>query len=168
MASVTYLVFLDRSLYFFFQVAPQLFSQIWVNLVPHPLLPRKSGSAGNWTRIFGSVARNSDRQTTEAGKATQALMSTFTGQFHWVLVDCVHEYILLNQSTKSLNTCKLTPWSWVVRERPAVVQLCEQIFNYCTCEICGCHFSEHSCYSHLVCDIVQDINAIFSNMEIIR
>jgi hypothetical protein len=42
--------FLDRSCYFFFQVAPQLYS----------LLLRKSGSAGNRTRTSGSVARNSD------------------------------------------------------------------------------------------------------------
>jgi hypothetical protein len=42
--------FLDRSRYFFFQVAPQLYSQGWVDPVPDPLLLRKSGSAGNRTR----------------------------------------------------------------------------------------------------------------------
>jgi hypothetical protein len=51
---------LDRSHYFFFQVAPQLYSRGWVDPVPDPLLLRKSGSAGNWTRTSGSVARNSD------------------------------------------------------------------------------------------------------------
>jgi hypothetical protein len=61
--NVTYLYgsiigFRDRSLYFFFQVAPQLYSD--------PLLLRKSGSAGNRTRTSGSVTRNSDHQTTEA------------------------------------------------------------------------------------------------------
>jgi hypothetical protein len=45
---------LDRSSYVFFEVAPQLYP------VPDPLLFRKSGSVGNWTRISGSVARNSD------------------------------------------------------------------------------------------------------------
>jgi hypothetical protein len=52
--------FLDRSRYFFFQVAPQLYSRGWVDPVPDPLLLRKSSSAG--TRIWnsGSVARNSD------------------------------------------------------------------------------------------------------------
>jgi hypothetical protein len=38
--------FLDRSRYFFFQVAPQLYSRGWVDPVPDPLLLRKSGSAG--------------------------------------------------------------------------------------------------------------------------
>jgi hypothetical protein len=54
------LAFLDRSRYFFFQVAPQLYSRGWVDPVSDPLLLRKSGSAGNGTRTSGSVARNSD------------------------------------------------------------------------------------------------------------
>jgi hypothetical protein len=58
--------FLGRSRYLFFQVAPQLYSRGWVDPVPDPLLFRKCGSAGNWTRASGSVARNSDHQTTEA------------------------------------------------------------------------------------------------------
>jgi hypothetical protein len=49
--------FLDRSSYFFFQIAPQLHWWSWVDPVPDPLL-RKSGSAGNRTRNSGSVARN--------------------------------------------------------------------------------------------------------------
>jgi hypothetical protein len=48
--------FLDRSRYFFFQVAPQLYSRDWVDPVPNPLLLRKSGSAGNRTRTSGSAA----------------------------------------------------------------------------------------------------------------
>jgi hypothetical protein len=52
--------FLDRSGYFFIQVAPQLSLRGWVNPVPDPLLLRKSVSAGNRTRTSGSVARNSD------------------------------------------------------------------------------------------------------------
>jgi hypothetical protein len=42
--------FLDRSLYPFFQVAPHLYSQGWVDPVPDPLLLRKSGSAGYRTQ----------------------------------------------------------------------------------------------------------------------
>jgi hypothetical protein len=42
--------FLDLSRYFFFQVAPHLYSRGWVDLVPDPLLLRKSGIAGNRTR----------------------------------------------------------------------------------------------------------------------
>jgi hypothetical protein len=52
--------FLDRSRYYFFQVAPYLYSRGWVDFVPDPLFLRKSGSARNWTRISGSVARNFD------------------------------------------------------------------------------------------------------------
>jgi hypothetical protein len=51
---------LGRSRYFFFQVAPQLYSRGWVDPVPDPLLLRKSSSAGNRTKISGSVARDSD------------------------------------------------------------------------------------------------------------
>jgi hypothetical protein len=53
------LEFLYRSRYFFFQVAPQLYSRGWVDPVPDPLL-RKSGSARNRTRTSGSVTGNSD------------------------------------------------------------------------------------------------------------
>jgi hypothetical protein len=53
------LSFLDRSSYFFFQVAPQLYSRGWLDPIPDPLLLRKSGSAGNRTRTSGYVARNS-------------------------------------------------------------------------------------------------------------
>jgi hypothetical protein len=42
--------FLDRSRYFLFQVAPQLYSRCWVDRVPEPLLLRKSGSTGNQTQ----------------------------------------------------------------------------------------------------------------------
>jgi hypothetical protein len=52
--------FLDQSSYFFFQVAPQLYSRGCVDPVPDPLLLRKSGSTGNRTRTSGSVARSSD------------------------------------------------------------------------------------------------------------
>jgi hypothetical protein len=54
---------IDRSRYFFFQVAPQLYSRGWVDPVPDPLLLRKSGSAGNRTWTSGPVANNSDHYT---------------------------------------------------------------------------------------------------------
>jgi hypothetical protein len=41
--------FLDRSCYFSFQVAPQLYSRGWVDSVPDPLLLWKSGIVGNRT-----------------------------------------------------------------------------------------------------------------------
>jgi hypothetical protein len=40
-----------------------------VDPVPDPLLLRKSGRTGNLTRTSGSVARNSDHQTTEVVNA---------------------------------------------------------------------------------------------------
>jgi hypothetical protein len=43
----------------FYQVAPQLYSQGWVDPVPDPVL-FFSSSAGNRTRDSGSVAKNSD------------------------------------------------------------------------------------------------------------
>jgi hypothetical protein len=52
--------FMDRSRYFFFQVASQLSSRGGVDPVPDPLLLRKSGSAENQSRTSGSIARNSD------------------------------------------------------------------------------------------------------------
>jgi hypothetical protein len=58
--------FLDRSRYFFFQVAPQLYSRGCVDLVPDPPLLRKSGNARNLTQTSGSVATNSDHETIEA------------------------------------------------------------------------------------------------------
>jgi hypothetical protein len=42
--------FLDRSRYYCFKVASQLYSRDWVDPVPAPLLLRKSASAGNRTR----------------------------------------------------------------------------------------------------------------------
>jgi hypothetical protein len=42
--------FLDLSCYFFFQVAPQLYSRDRVDTVSDPLLLRKSGSTGNRIR----------------------------------------------------------------------------------------------------------------------
>jgi hypothetical protein len=48
--------FLDRSRFFFFQVAKQLYSPGRVDPVPDPLVLRKSGSAGIRTRTSGSVA----------------------------------------------------------------------------------------------------------------
>jgi hypothetical protein len=44
------LCFLDRSRYFFFQMAPQLYSWGWVDTVPDPLLLRKYASGTLTTR----------------------------------------------------------------------------------------------------------------------
>jgi hypothetical protein len=52
--------FLDRSHYFFCQVAPQLYSRGWVDHFQDPPLIWKSSSAGNRTQTSASVPRNSD------------------------------------------------------------------------------------------------------------
>jgi hypothetical protein len=65
--------FLDCSLHFFFQVAPQLYSRGRANPVPDPILLTKSGSAGNRTRTSGSVIRNSNHTHTHTHTHTQFL-----------------------------------------------------------------------------------------------
>jgi hypothetical protein len=60
--------FVDRSRYYFFQVALQFHSRGWVDPVPDSLLLRKSGRPGNRTRTSGSVVRNSVHWTT--GRST--------------------------------------------------------------------------------------------------
>jgi hypothetical protein len=59
------LSYLYLSLYFFFQVSPQLNPRGGVDPVPDPLLFRKSGIEGNLTQPSRFVARNSDYYTTQ-------------------------------------------------------------------------------------------------------
>jgi hypothetical protein len=47
--------FLDGSCCYLFEVAPQLYSWGWVDPIPDPLLPRKSGSSENWTGVWNSM-----------------------------------------------------------------------------------------------------------------
>jgi hypothetical protein len=54
---VVSLGFLDRSHYYFFQVAPQLSSWGWVDPVPDPLLLSKSESVGNRTQDLWSCSQ---------------------------------------------------------------------------------------------------------------
>jgi hypothetical protein len=65
--------FLDRSRYFFFQVALQLYSRGWVDQVPDPVLLRKSGSAGNRTQTTGSEEEKSHVLNTTSGMAILVL-----------------------------------------------------------------------------------------------
>jgi hypothetical protein len=55
-------VFLDRSRYFFFQLAPQLYSRGWVDPVPDPLLPSSNcftGSLSATDLLYWSSQNNS-------------------------------------------------------------------------------------------------------------
>jgi hypothetical protein len=65
-----------------------------VDHVPDSLLLRKSGRAGNRTWISGSVARNSDHQTTEAVCEMYTMFKTFslTGTVQFVLVSPIGNY----------------------------------------------------------------------------
>jgi hypothetical protein len=72
----------------FFQVAPQLYLQGWVHPVPDPLLLRKSGSAGNWTWASGSVARNSDHQTTEVVETDDVKVILYYFILVWLIWIC--------------------------------------------------------------------------------
>jgi hypothetical protein len=58
-----------------------------VDPVPDPLLLRKSGSAGNRTRTSGSVARNSDHQTTEAVNIKMDLKEIGWSGMVWIHLD---------------------------------------------------------------------------------
>jgi hypothetical protein len=76
-----------------------------VDPVPDPLLLRKSGSAGNRTRTSGSVARNSDHQTTEA--VVLFLMPVFIVQVT-KLVHFTWCNIVVENSTR-LRTWRVAP-----------------------------------------------------------
>jgi hypothetical protein len=52
--------FLDRSRYYFFQVAPQLSSRVLVDPVPDPLLLKKKDALGIVPGSYESVTRYSD------------------------------------------------------------------------------------------------------------
>jgi hypothetical protein len=65
--------FLERSRYFFFQVAPQLYSRSWVDLAPDPLLLRKSDSAGNRPQL---PHRNSNPRTSDLKHSASSYCAT--------------------------------------------------------------------------------------------
>jgi hypothetical protein len=74
--------FLDRSRYFFFQAAPQLYSTRLSG--PRSRLIFFSGSAGNRTRASESVAKNSDPKcllikcgTFQPGNAVKHIFTNF-------------------------------------------------------------------------------------------
>jgi hypothetical protein len=77
------LAFLDRSRYFFFQVAPQLYSRGRVDPVSVPLLLRECGSAGNRTRTSGSVAGNSLQLDHRSGQNKKKIMTKLELRFYY-------------------------------------------------------------------------------------
>jgi hypothetical protein len=75
-----------------------------VDRVPDPLLLRKLGSAGNQTRTYGSVARNSDHLTTEAVHLTLTKYKLF------LYVPCA-TYALQKYNIE-LSLCSTTFRAW--------------------------------------------------------
>jgi hypothetical protein len=73
--------FPDRSRYFFFQVAPQLYSRDWVDPVPDPLLLIKSDSAANRTRASGSATRNFDTRPQRRSKCNTCIFKNELDQY---------------------------------------------------------------------------------------
>jgi hypothetical protein len=82
----------------FFQVAPQLYSQGWVDPIPHPLL-KKFGSAGNWTRT--SDHRGGHPWTPQVKK-----LNTFPKDL-WC--HCMSSYGILQNTFPHLPTSISTP-----------------------------------------------------------
>jgi hypothetical protein len=80
------LSFLDRSRYFFFPVASHLSSQGWGEPVPHPLLLRKSGGAGNRTKDLW-VCSQELSQLDHRGGRYQAILSVIF-KHHYLLLTC--------------------------------------------------------------------------------
>jgi hypothetical protein len=88
--TVVNLGFLDRSPYFFFQVAPQLSSQGWVDPVSDPLLLKNLQALRIEPRTTGSVARNSYHYTKRE-------------EGHFYVTACLSYAVMLTKP----NFCKL-------------------------------------------------------------
>jgi hypothetical protein len=100
---VVSLGFLDRSRYYFFQVAPQLSSRGLVNPVPDPLLLRKSGSAGN--------------RTQDLWICSQKLWPLDHRGGHNVSDTIINEY-------EALGGMRIGRENWNAQRKPVLVSLC--------------------------------------------
>jgi hypothetical protein len=74
-----------------------------VDPVPDPLLLRKSGSAGNRTRISVSVARNSDHYTTEAVIVVRKFISFDFFSFSNILVPIIVVIVVIAEIHRLFN-----------------------------------------------------------------
>jgi hypothetical protein len=118
--------FLDRSHYFFFQVAPQLYSRGWVDPVPDPLLPRKFGSTGNRTRTSGSTA---------AGVCLFACWLPHSGitmnLFPWSLL-CLHHTARCNHAHSLSAGLHLPPLVCLIAPAPCSSVVYQKSLCVCT------------------------------------
>jgi hypothetical protein len=74
--------FLDRSRYYFFQIAPHVYSRGWVDPVPDPLLLRKCGSARNlirdpWISLVGYASASCVRSGDLGGQVHHIYIRRF-------------------------------------------------------------------------------------------
>jgi hypothetical protein len=118
--------FLDRSRYFFFQVAPQLCSEGWVDPVPDPLLLRKPGSAGSRTRTSGSNQElwPLDRRGglyIRVQKATTTICHRIT-EIKWILHTSEWPNSKHHWATRQQAIAK-TPAKWSAYQTPSVIAL---------------------------------------------
>jgi hypothetical protein len=108
--------FLGQSRYFFFQLAPQLYSRGWVGPVPDPLLLRKSGNAGNLTQTSGSNSQELWLLDHGGGQklSTDELK--------------LHETYSLRPNTKYISTCAIIALNWQIVET-ATGHISQAIWN---------------------------------------
>jgi hypothetical protein len=109
--TVVNLGFLDRSRYYFFQVAPQLYSRGWVDPVPHPLPLRKEIQDSGFKKLFKIWNNGSetitDRHTYGAGSDPSAHFVTTI--WHSILKILLHECVTpVDNSTGSLTICYIS------------------------------------------------------------
>jgi hypothetical protein len=65
------LYFLDWSRCFFFQVAPQLYSRDWVDLVPDPLVTKRQHATARRSNVFNSVCSRQWTRSKETARHYQ-------------------------------------------------------------------------------------------------
>jgi hypothetical protein len=104
------LYFLDPSRYFFFQVAPQLYSRGRVDPVPDPLLLRKCGSAGNRTRTSGSVAKNKVANCCAEGAMFNSFINFIQNKFENCIGGEYSYYRLLGHNAMAPNKNTQPPY----------------------------------------------------------
>jgi hypothetical protein len=114
---------LDRSRYYLFQVAPQLHSWGWVDLIPDPLLLRRSGSAGNRSRDLWICSQElwplDHRGSPKCHSAKQMFCSDInTTKGLWIL-DVSERYLEAHQRKEMLESRRRLQEQYDIQVRQA-------------------------------------------------
>jgi hypothetical protein len=130
--------FLDRSRYFFFQIAPQLYSQGWADPIPDPLFLRRSGSARKRTRT-------SDHYSAEA------VMETFTHSSFYQFIRQLSGYSDVSLSYNSNNLHRINIFIKIISTKyPFVISAWRSKLDVSTSfQWWRCHNSCHSSDSYI-------------------